>query len=304
MPVATVDIGTNTLLLLIAEDRDGEAVAVHEDCRFGRLGQGLDASGRLADEAIERSLAIARAYGEVMRGRGVTRVRAVGTQALREAGNAAAFLEPARDALGADIEVISGDREAELVYLATARSFRELAAGELAVADVGGGSTEVIVGRTGQVAFRRSVPIGSVRLAERHLRDDPPTAEQARALRADVAAGVAALPVSSGAPLIGTAGTATTLAAVELGLPAYDPARVHGARLSRAAVARQLDRYLRLPVAERRGIVGLEPERADVIPAGTAIFLGLMDRAGADELIVSDRGVRWGLAYELLDQSM
>jgi exopolyphosphatase/guanosine-5'-triphosphate,3'-diphosphate pyrophosphatase len=272
---------------------------VHEACRFGRLGQGLDASGRLSDEAVARSLAILREYrGEIDRRR-VRRVGAVGTQALREAANAAAFLAPAREILGCDVEVITGEREAELVFAAAARSFPALAAGDLVVCDVGGGSTEVIVGRGGSVASRVSLPIGSVRLAERHLRADPPTADEARALIAAIDAALAPLALPAGAPVVGVAGTATTLAAVELRLRSYDPARLQGARIPLGAIERQLARYLELSTAQRKHLPGLEPERADVIPAGAALFARLLRRAGADALVVNDRGIRWAVAWEL-----
>jgi exopolyphosphatase/guanosine-5'-triphosphate,3'-diphosphate pyrophosphatase len=298
-PLAALDIGTNTLLLLVVE-RDGDDLrAVHEDCRFGRLGQGLDASGRLAGEAIARSLDIVRVYRAEMDRRGVARVAAVGTQALREAANAAAFLGPARDILGVDIEVISGDREAELVYSAAARAFPALAGADTIVADVGGGSTEVIVGRAGAVRWRRSLPIGSVRLAERHLHSDPPRADEARAMIDDIDRVLADLDLPSGAPVIGVAGTATTLAALEQHLLEYDPDRIQGMHLGLATIERQLARLLELTVSERRELRGLEPERADVIPAGAAIFARLLRRADSETLVVNDRGVRWGVAWEL-----
>ncbi len=303
--VAAIDIGTNTLLVLIAERApDGDLVAVHEDCRFGRLGKGLDSAGNLDPEAIARSLDMLRAYADAIAAHGVTRVAAVGTQALREAGNRAAFLDPARDILGGvDVEVIAGEREAELVYAAAARSFPDLAETGLAVADVGGGSTEIIAGRGGNVDSRVSVPIGSVRLAERHLVTDPPTADQMRALCADADAALADAPIPTGLPLIGTAGTATTMAAVELALAEWDPVAVQGFELTRARLERQLARYLELPLEQRKQLRGLEPQRADVIPAGAAIFDRLMARAEVDKLIINDRGVRWGLAYELADSS-
>ncbi len=297
--LAALDIGTNTLLLLIAEQSDGDLRAVYEDCQFGRLGKGLDASGNLDPERVSESLQILRAYRDEMSARGVTRVAAVGTQALREAGNADTFLGPARDILGADVEVITGDREAELAHLAAAHAFPDLAAGTFVIADVGGGSTEIIVGNEGAVAWRKSVPIGSVRLAERHLKTDPPTAGEMRALLADIDDTLAPLDIPTGAPVIGVAGTATTLATVELELEQYDPDAIQGLHLPLAAIDRQLAHYLELPIARRKHIPGLEPQRADVIPAGAAIFARLLHRARADALIINDRGVRWGVAWEL-----
>lgn len=299
MRVASVDIGTNTLLLLIAERRGDRLVAVEDHCRFGRLGQGLDASGRIHPDAIARSLDIVRDYQARLHAAGVARLAVVGTQALREAANAADFVAPAEQMLGRAIDVISGEREASLVYLSVARAFPELAGGELVVCDVGGGSTEIICGAAGQVVWKTSLPIGAVRLSERHLLHDPPTAGEGAALMADIDRALHGLDLPRGAPLIGTAGTATTFATVEQHLREYDAARVQGYRLAPASVDRLTARFLELDVADKRRLAGLEPARADVIAGGAAIYARLMRRMEARELIVSDRGVRWGLAHEL-----
>jgi exopolyphosphatase/guanosine-5'-triphosphate,3'-diphosphate pyrophosphatase len=302
MRVAAIDIGTNTLLLLVAEPGpDGQLRAVVDECRFGRLGQGLDKSGRLHPDAIERSLALCREYRGRLGDARPERLAVVGTQALREAGNAADFIGPAEELLGARIATITGDREAELVYLSVARAFPELAAADLVVADVGGGSTEIICGRAGQVAWRKSVPIGAVRLSERHLTSDPPTAAQGHELISAVDQALADLDLPTGAVLVATAGTATTLATVEQKLRVYDPARVQGYRLVPASVDRLLARFLELTVDEKRHLVGLEPERADVIAGGVAIYARLVSRMQASSLVVSDRGVRWGLVHELAE---
>ena len=301
--IAVVDIGTNTLLLLVVEpDGKGGLHRVRDEVRFGRLGKGLGASGRLADESIARSLEAVRAYREIMDELGVEHVAVVGTQALREASNAGQFVGPAEAAFGVPVEVISGDREAELVTTSVVRSMPELAGERFAIADVGGGSTEIIVCEGGAVTWFRSLPLGSVRHNERHLVGDPPTAEQATALVADLDAALADVPVPEGALLVGTAGTATTIAAMELELAAYDPDRIDGTRLAADAVDRRLEQLLSLPVAERLQLAGLEPERADVIAAGVAIYARLLHRMKAPTFVVSDRGVRWGLAYELADQ--
>jgi exopolyphosphatase / guanosine-5'-triphosphate,3'-diphosphate pyrophosphatase len=296
---AIVDIGTNTLLLLVVEPAgDGGLRAVADECRFGRLGQGLDASGRLAGAAIERSLAICRDYRAAIERTGATDVVVIGTQALREAVNARDFVEPAAAILGAPVEVIDGAREAALAYRAVVVGLPEMAGRPFVVVDVGGGSTEVVASDGARMTAATSLPIGAVRLAERHLRHDPPTAEEAAALDADLDAALAGAPIPAGAAVVGTAGTATTLAAVHLGLAGYDPARIHGTRVPAAAVAALRARLLALPCAARRAIRGMEPQRADVIPAGCAILARVLARAGAAELVVSDRGIRWGLAYE------
>jgi exopolyphosphatase/guanosine-5'-triphosphate,3'-diphosphate pyrophosphatase len=294
---AVIDIGTNTLLLLIVEP-DGRAVV--DLCRFGRLGQGLDGSGRLADEAIARSLEICREYRAEMDRVGVGRVAVVGTQALREAANAASFVAPAEEILGARIEVIAGAREAELAYRSVERGLPEVAGRPFVVVDVGGGSTEVVASDGFRVTAAISVPIGAVRLTERHLRHDPPLPSEASSLIEDIDAQLAKATIPRGVTVVGTAGTATTLATVHLGLDGYDPAKIHGVRVPRGDVDAIYARLVAATVAERKAMRGMEPKRADVIPAGVAIFARVLARAEAPELVVSDRGIRWGVAYELL----
>lgn len=298
--IGVLDIGTNTLLLLVVErGDDGSITPLHDEARFGRLGKGLDASGNLNPENVAISLDIVADYRDKMAELGVDTIAAVGTQALREAGNAARFVEPAQQLLHTTIEVIAGEREAELVYVAVANSFPELAAGQMIIADVGGGSTEVIIGEGGEVKSFTSLPIGSVRMTERHLHSDPPTPDESRAMIADIDGVLAALDLPHGAPLIGTAGTATSIASVELRLIEWDPDRVNGLELTTTVVDRQLAHYLELTLNKRKGIRGLEQARADVIAGGVAIYSRLLNAAGASRFVISDRGVRWGLAHEI-----
>jgi exopolyphosphatase/guanosine-5'-triphosphate,3'-diphosphate pyrophosphatase len=295
MATAVIDIGTNTLLLLIV---DGAMQPLVDLCRFGRLGKGLDATGRLAGDAITNSLAICREYRRVMDEHGIARPTVIATQAMREARNAADFVGPAEQILNATIEVIAGQREAELAATAVARTFPELAAARHLVVDVGGGSTELISVDRGRVVSQVSVPIGAVRLTERHLKHDPPAAAEIAALEADIDQHLAALTLPVAVPVIATAGTATTLAAVKLGLARYDAAAVTGLRIAPDAVRALLARLLAATVAERTAIPGIEPARADVIAAGAAIFARIVGRIDAPVLITCDRGIRWGVAYE------
>jgi len=295
MPTAVIDIGTNTLLLLIVDEAMRPLVDL---CRFGRLGKGLDATGRLADDAIAGSLAICREYRQVMDDHGVVRPTVIATQAAREARNAADFVGPAEQILNATIEVIAGVREAELAATAVARTLPELAATRYVVVDVGGGSTELITVDRGRVVSQVSVPIGAVRMTERHLKHDPPHADEIAALTADIDRHLAPLELPPAVPVIGTAGTATTLAAIQLGLDHYDPAAVTGLRITPGAVAELFARLVAATVAERKAIAGIEPQRADVIAAGVAIFARIIRRIDAPVLITCDRGIRWGVAYE------
>jgi exopolyphosphatase / guanosine-5'-triphosphate,3'-diphosphate pyrophosphatase len=300
MRTAVIDIGSNTLLLLVTEPGpDGELRAVIDLCRFGRLGQGLDASGRLHPDAIARSLDICREYRAAMDEHHVERIAVIATEAVRKATNGDDFVQPAREILGADIAVIAGAREAALAFTACARSLPALRGRHLVVVDVGGASTEFIVAERDRVVSAVSVAIGAVRLTERHLHHDPATADERAALCDDIDARLAPLTLPTGALLVASAGTATTLAALDLALPRYDPARVHGHTLTPARLDELATRLLLASTAERRAMVGVEPQRADVIGAGAAIFLRVVDRLRAPEIVISDRGIRWGLAYEL-----
>lgn len=299
MRVAAVDVGTNSVLLLVADVGGGGEVRVVSDlCRIERLGRGVDRTGVLDETNVGRTLEALREYAAAIREAGAERVAAVGTQALREAKNGDAFLGPAAEILGAPIEVIDGRREAELAFRAVMHSFPELRRGPVTVCDVGGGSTEFIVGRDGAIERLASLPIGSVRMSERFLRSDPATREETQALFSALDEALRAAPLAEGAPLVGTAGTVTTLAAVAIGLSPYDPDRVQGLRLARSEVERQLALYLQLSIAERARVRGMEPRRADVIPAGAAIVARTMARARADAIVVSDRGIRFGLLIE------
>ena len=295
MNSAVIDIGTNTLLLLIVDDQLHRVVDL---CRFGRLGKGLDASGNLAPESIAKSIEICREYRRVMDEHGVKTPAVIATQALREAKNAREFVAPAEEILGARIEIIAGAREAELAFTSVAQAFPDLAGTPYVVVDVGGGSTEFIVTDGTKVVSAVSVPIGAVRLTERHLKHDPPAHGEILELEADIDRHLAQLALPVGVPLIGTAGTATTMAAVALSLATYDPDKVTGLRLTPERVAELRDTMLAASTAERRATPGVEPQRADVIAAGIAIYARALARVHAPVMITCDRGIRWGLAYE------
>ncbi|MBZ0234179.1 MAG: hypothetical protein K8M05_17745 [Deltaproteobacteria bacterium] len=274
--------------------------AVADVCRFGRLGQGLDATKRLHPDAIARCLVIFREYRSLLDHHRVERVRVIATQAMREAENASELVGPASRILDANVETIDGAREAELAYLAQRRSLPVLGGQPFVVADVGGGSTEIIVSDGARVVSAVSVPIGAVRLSERHLKSDPPTAAEKKALDGDIDAQLAPLALPSGAALVAVAGTATNLAAADLAMERYDPERIHGHVMTPAALGKLTDRLLGATVAARKEIVGIEAQRADVIAGGAAVFARLAARLSAPRVVVSDRGIRWGLAYEVL----
>lgn len=298
--MAAVDLGTNSALLTVVEESNsdhGEPRVLQERCEIPRLGEGLDERGTLSPQAIERTLAVLREYAQVAL-RYDAPLRAVVTQALREARGAQEFVRAASAALGVPLEVIDGEREAALAFRAAIESFSR-ARESAVVVDVGGGSTEIICGRQGAVETLVSIPIGSVRVTERHLHHDPPTAAELAAARAAAGAAFASVPSQPADVFVGIAGTVTTLASITLELATYDAERVHGSTLSIDAVERWLPR-LCVPLDERRRIVGLDPRRADVIIGGAIVLLAVAAHFAVKEVLVSDRGVRWGLIYEML----
>jgi exopolyphosphatase / guanosine-5'-triphosphate,3'-diphosphate pyrophosphatase len=300
--IATIDVGTNTTLLLVAEATSPTEVRVlDERAEITRLGRGIGKDGRLTREGIERTLAVLRDYAAIAAHHGAS-IRAVGTEALRRAPNATEFLAPVAGILGTPIEVIDGEREAALTFRAAVTSFPSIAARPIVVIDIGGGSTEVIVSEAGVVQSRVSLPLGSVRLTEKHIRHDPPRPDEIAGLDAEIEAALEALPAraSDGQvfELIGTAGTVTTLAAMAQGLTSYDPERVHGHRLARPSLEGQIARLAGSRQPEREQMAGLDPRRADVIFAGARILLAFVKRLEVRALVVNDRGIRWGLLYE------
>lgn len=306
MRVAAIDIGTNSVLLVIAERAGGGVRVIDERATITRLGKGVDRSGVFAPAACERTLACLHEYARAIRGAGVTRVDVVGTSAMRDARGGEEFARDAQAVLGSRPRVIDGAEEARLTFIGALSGLA--LAGEVLVFDVGGGSTEVIAGTSSaegpRVHSARSLNIGSVRLFERHLKSDPPAAGELARARDDVRRALSALPeASSGATWVGVAGTVTTLAAIERGVDPYDGARVHGSELTAPAVERLLEGLAALDLKRRRSLKGLEPARADVIVAGALIVSELMTWGAATRLVVSDRGVRWGLVHDLLQAS-
>ncbi|MGQ0576121.1 MAG: Ppx/GppA phosphatase family protein [Pseudonocardia sp.] len=313
--VAAIDCGTNSIRLLVADvttAADGTFALrdVHRESRVVRLGKGVDATGVLDPQALERTRAALADYTAVLRRKGTERVRMVATSATRDARNREDFFGMVRDTLGADAEVISGDEEAALSFVGAVGDL-DPADGPFVVVDVGGGSTELVVGTlTGagaQVRAARSVDVGSVRLTERCLPGDPPHADDVAKAR-EVAAGIldaafAAVPVEGVRTWVGVAGTITTLSAVAQDLPAYDPVAVHLSRLSGDTLHRVAADLLGETRAERARRGGIHPGRIDVIGAGALIVdvlaRELHDRAGVTELVVSEHDILDGIARSI-----
>lgn len=303
MRVASIDIGTNSVLLLVAEHRrDGSLVPVLERGTITRLGEGVDKSRVLGDAAVARTLACLEAYALAFRELGVDKVEVVGTSAMRDAAGGETFRARATEILGATPRVISGEEEAGLTFVGALSGLPYR--GEVTVFDVGGGSTEVIVGgwdgRAAEAVTCVSLNIGGVRLTERFLASDPPTPAELQAVSDCVDAALAALPAKATGVLVGVAGTVTTLAAHAHGIVPYDAERVHGSILGRHDLDEALRELSQCTLAERRRIPTIDEKRADVIVAGALIASRILDWAQRDSFVVSDRGVRWGLALRAL----
>jgi exopolyphosphatase/guanosine-5'-triphosphate,3'-diphosphate pyrophosphatase len=303
---AFIDIGTNTILCLIAELRDGERFRVLDDlAEITRLGQGVGETFNISPEGEERSREVLERYLNQCRDLGVEEIYAVGTSALRDAVNSNEVRERFKHRLGLDIRVLSGEEEAAYSFLAVQRGL-SLSGQELLVVDIGGGSTEFIWGDDGGIQRAASVDLGSVRLTERFLRSDPVKAEECalvvEAINRELTALRQASAHRSAAKMIGIAGTFTTLAAVEKRLRRYSHSDVHGSHLNLSEVQRQRKLFQRKSIHERKTIPGLEPKRADVILAGAILIERIMTEFKTDQVIVSDQGVRYGLLYERLKQ--
>lgn len=297
--VAAIDCGTNTIKLLIGALPDVEV----REMRMVRLGQDLDRTGRLADEALVRAFAAIEEYAGIIRAHEVPvdRVRFVATSASRDASNADVFVAGVRERLGVEPEVVSGVEEAALSFDGAIRNLRTPPATPVLVVDIGGGSTELILGATTpDAAF--SMDIGSVRLHERHLRSDPPTPDEVAACVADVERHLDTCPVdpAAAATVVGVAGTVTQLGAVLLGLPAYDRSAVDQLVVPAADVHALVDRLLAMSVAERRDLPAMHPGRADVIGAGAIVLGRVLARSGAPELVISESDILDGIAWSLV----
>jgi len=317
--VAAVDCGTNSLRLLVADiDHDRvELTDVTRRMEIVRLGQGVDQTGRLAPEALARTTAMLRDYADVIAGTAAGAVRMVATSATRDASNAAEFTRQVKEILGVAPEVLTGSEEAALSFTgATAELAPAPDDGPFLVADIGGGSTEFVLGqatavgpgKTGEPAVQAiSVDIGCVRMTERHLRSDPPSGAELVAATADIDAALdavtGAVPVRQARTLIGLAGSVTTVAGIAMGLPAYDAARIHHARVSAADVHEVTRSLLAQTRASRAAIGVMHPGRVDVIGAGALILDRIMQRFGFGEVLVSEHDILDGIAWSLVGMS-
>lgn len=290
---AVIDIGTNSVLLLMGErDASGAVVLARDEARVARLGQDVARTGVLRDDAIERTVAILADYAAIAREAGAP-VTAVATEGLRLASNQEVFLERAKAALGTPVRLISGVEEARLSYLSVAHEYADDR--ERRVIDIGGASTELVVGAGESVHSATSHKVGSVRLTEACVSHDPPHREEIEAVAAAARAAFASQPLAPSEELYGLAGTVTTTASLLLGLAAYDREQVDGTRWTRTQVTMLRDELAAEPLAVRVERPCLPAGRADVIVAGLTILDVAMAHCGATQLVVRDRGLRYAL---------
>jgi exopolyphosphatase/guanosine-5'-triphosphate,3'-diphosphate pyrophosphatase len=307
--VAAVDCGTNSIRLLIADAVGGgdliDLIDVDRRMLIVRLGQGVDATGRLAPEALERTFGAARGYADAIAAAGAQKVRVVATSATRDAENRDEFAAGMTEIFGVAPEVVPGDVEATLSFVgATAGLDGGGIAGPYLVVDIGGGSTEFVLGTTAPSAAR-SVDVGCVRMLERYLHEDPPSREQVAAATAAIdeaiAAAGAVVPLAQARSLIGVAGTVTTITAIALDLPEYDAAKVHLARIPADRIREVADRLLSSSREQRATIGALDPKRVDVIAAGALILERVLSALGDPDLVASEHDILDGIARSLLD---
>ncbi|MEU2583098.1 Ppx/GppA phosphatase family protein [Streptomyces avermitilis] len=309
--VAAIDCGTNSIRLLVADahPETGELVDLDRRMTIVRLGQGVDRTGRLAPEALERTFVACREYAAIIKEHGAEKIRFVATSASRDAENRDEFVRGVIDILGVEPEVITGDQEAEFSFTGATKELtgRDDLARPFLVVDIGGGSTEFVVGDD-HVRAARSVDIGCVRMTERHLVHDgqvvdPPTSDRIEAIRADIAAALdlveQTVPLHEARTLVGLAGSVTTISAIAQNLPEYDSVAIHHSRIPYDRVREITEWLLASTHAERAAVPSMHPGRVDVIGAGALVLLSIMERIGAREVVVSEHDILDGIAWSI-----
>jgi exopolyphosphatase / guanosine-5'-triphosphate,3'-diphosphate pyrophosphatase len=294
--VGVIDVGSNSSRLLVADVAGRRVSQVERRSKVTRLGRGVDLSGRLAAEAIEDVCEVIGEYVEALRVLGAERIEAIATSAVRDAENGGAFIAELRERFALSARVLDGEEEARLTYLGA--TSEQLPSVPTLIVDIGGGSTELIVGREEEIAFHTSLQAGVVRHTERHLASDPPTPVELESLAADIRGlieeAVADAPQADAG--IAVAGTPTSLAAIELGLEPYDPERVHGHTLVLPSIQRMLSQLAASPLSKRAQIPGMHPDRAPTIVAGVVILVEAMRTFGLDRITVSEHDILYGTA--------
>ena len=297
--LAVIDIGTNSIKFCVAQKAADGTLDIRKDANdIARLGEGLRETGRISQEALERNAQSVAQFAQQAEEMGAETVFAVGTMALRTAKNAQDFIDRVNELCGLTVKVLPGDEEARLAYLAVLSAL-PIQDGELVIFDTGGGSTEFIFGQGKELDKRFSVNLGAIRITEEYFSDDPVKAGSVEAALKDIKkvfddAQVQGQPTQ----LVGMGGTVTSMGAVKHKMTSYDPDVIQGSTLALQDVDKQIADYSERTLEERRLIPGLQPKRADVILAGACILKDILTRFGAEDLIISDRGLRHGLLFD------
>jgi len=307
MKVASIDIGTNSTLLLIAEFDGYTLLPLYNGIEITRLGQGVGKTGKFHPDAVRRAFQALKKYKQICEDRDVEKVLIGGTSAMRDAANGPEFISRVQNDLNWEIQILSGDDEARLTFLATRNEFSELH-GNLLVIDIGGGSTEFIAGNTKELSFMKSLDVGTVRFTEEFIASDPPSNDEIAAAREKIQkhlnTELRELNVNLGGDtLIGVAGTVTTLLAVQKQMKEYQPERIHKQPLTMEQINQLCNLFCSMSYDKRKELPGVQPKRADVIIMGTVILQEIMKHFHFTELLVNDRGVRYGLLYEWLKKN-
>jgi exopolyphosphatase/guanosine-5'-triphosphate,3'-diphosphate pyrophosphatase len=299
--VAAIDCGTNSIRLLIADISDGNFREVIRDMEIVRLGQGVDATGQFDPEAIERTLAATRKFAEIIKSKGVEKIRFCATSATRDASNRQLFIDGVKEILGIEPEVIPGTEEAALSFIGATKELKHTETPYLVV-DIGGGSTEFVFGEK-EVKYAKSVNIGCVRMAERHLKVSPPKPLDVQNAISDIDQAIFEashiVPIKEAKTLIAVAGTATTVAAAALGLNEYDRNAIHLSRIPTQKVIEIAQRFLLMSRDEIAALPYMHPGRVDVIAAGSLVLSRVMIATGATEFIASESDILDGMAWSL-----
>ena len=305
MPYAALDVGSNSVRLLVGDVAGGRPSPRLYERVATRLSAGLDATGALGEAPMQRTIEALRGFRRIVEAEGASVINAAGTSALREASDANAFLDRVKAETGFDVRVISGLEEARLTALGVVAALDPMPAAAL-ILDIGGGSAEMALLKGSDLIASVTEPVGAVRLIERHIKSDPPARAELDALRAECDAAArrfrdALWPesVPLGPRLIGTAGTMTTIAAMDLGLERYERRRIHGHTASVGRLREIWGRITAVPLRERQLIKGLEPDRSDLIMAGLTLTICLMETFGLEDLLISDSGLLEGLLIEI-----
>jgi exopolyphosphatase / guanosine-5'-triphosphate,3'-diphosphate pyrophosphatase len=307
MRLASIDIGTNTILMLIADvERNSDISVITDEHIIARLGKGVDENGFIQKDTFERVSKILSQLKSIANSHNVKHVAACGTSALRDASNRQSFIDYIKEHSSVEIKILSGNKEAELTYLgAISEYLKDTPAGEFAVLDIGGGSTELVIGSGSNISSASSIDIGSVRLTERLLKKSPPdniAVEKAIALVQTHLQSIP--PLSSSATLIGVAGTLTTLAALDLRLETFDRTKVNRYILTKETINRIFEELRYLTLAQIKSYPQIHPSRADILLAGILILQETLKKVNASQIKVSDRGLRYGILYQTARELM